>query len=157
MTTRNLYIFDLDGTLALHHHRLHFIAPEGGKKDWDAFNAACVDDEPNVSVIDLMSALLSDGAEVWVWTGRSRVVWDETVEWLAGYTGLRPHNLECGDLRMRDEHDRRPDYMVKREWLDSLPLDQRERLVAVFEDRDRVVEMWRTAGVPCFQVARGDF
>ena len=32
-----------------------------------------------------------------------------------------------------------------------------ERLIAVFEDRDRVVAMWRDAGVPCFQVAPGDF
>jgi hypothetical protein len=31
------------------------------------------------------------------------------------------------------------------------------RLVAVFEDRDRMVKMWRAAGVPCFQVAEGEF
>ena len=26
-----------------------------------------------------------------------------------------------------------------------------------FDDRDRVVAMWREEGVPCFQVAPGDF
>ena len=32
-----------------------------------------------------------------------------------------------------------------------------QRLVAVFDDRDRVVAMWSAAGVPCFQVAAGEF
>jgi len=27
----------------------------------------------------------------------------------------------------------------------------------VFDDRDQVVEMWRANGIPCFQVAPGNF
>jgi hypothetical protein len=27
----------------------------------------------------------------------------------------------------------------------------------IFDDRDRVVAMWRSLGIPCFQVAKGDF
>ena len=34
---------------------------------------------------------------------------------------------------------------------------ERNRLTAVFDDRDKVVQMWRENGVPCFQVAKGDF
>ena len=41
-----LYIFDLDGTLALIKHRRHFV--EGTTKDWRAFFAACVDDVPDM-------------------------------------------------------------------------------------------------------------
>lgn len=33
----------------------------------------------------------------------------------------------------------------------------RRRLVAVFDDRDKVVSMWRARGVACFQVAPGAF
>ena len=40
---------------------------------------------------------------------------------------------------------------------DDLITTDKERLVAVFEDRDRMVKMWRAAGVPCFQVADGEF
>jgi hypothetical protein len=29
--------------------------------------------------------------------------------------------------------------------------------MCVYEDRQSVVEMWRNAGLPCFQVAPGDF
>lgn len=42
---RPLYIFDLDGTLALIEHRLHFI--QGPKKDWRGFFGAVGDDSPN--------------------------------------------------------------------------------------------------------------
>jgi hypothetical protein len=31
-----LYIFDLDGTLALIQHRRHFVERERGKQDWKA-------------------------------------------------------------------------------------------------------------------------
>jgi hypothetical protein len=36
------------------------------------------------------------------------------------------------------------------------PID-RERLVGAFDDRQRVVDMWRRNGITCFQVAPGDF
>ena len=35
--------------------------------------------------------------------------------------------------------------------------EDRARLVMVFDDRDRVVNMWRRNGVVCAQVAPGDF
>jgi hypothetical protein len=46
---------------------------------------------------------------------------------------------------------------LKKQWLDSMLVDDRQRLVAVFDDRSSVVKMWRDAGVPCFQVAPGEF
>ena len=33
----------------------------------------------------------------------------------------------------------------------------RERVLCAYDDRDKVVAAWRAAGVPCFQVAPGDF
>lgn len=46
---------------------------------------------------------------------------------------------------------------LKRRWLDSMLIGDRRRLVAVFDDRDPVVKMWRDAEVTCFQVASGNF
>lgn len=54
-----LYIFDLDGTLALNEHRQYLV--QGETKNWGAFFAACVNDEPNVPVIDTMHALVEAG------------------------------------------------------------------------------------------------
>ena len=53
--SRPLYIFDLDGTLALIEHRLHFI--QGPEKDWRGFFAAVGDDKPNLPVIRTLQAL----------------------------------------------------------------------------------------------------
>lgn len=75
-----LYIFDLDGTLALIDHRRHFV--EGPDKDWRSFFAACVDDAPNMPVIRTLQALRRSGAEVWIWSGRSDEVKAQTVKWL---------------------------------------------------------------------------
>jgi len=45
---------------------------------------------------------------------------------------------------------------VKREMLDRIRADGYNPIMA-FEDRSRVVKMWREAGIPCAQVAEGDF
>lgn len=50
-----------------------------------------------------------------------------------------------------------PDEKLKRLWLNEMSQADRSRLTAVFDDRDKVVAMWREAGVPCFQVAPGEF
>ena len=60
-------------------------------------------------------------------------------------------------LMMRDEGDHSADDDLKKRWLDSMLIDDRNRLVAAFDDRDRVVKMWRDNDVACFQVAPGDF
>lgn len=176
-----IYIFDLDGTLALIEHRLHHV--QGPKKDWRAFFAACGDDKPNAPVIRTLHALRHSGAEIWIWSGRSDECRDQTVEWLGRYGcvgrdlildapgRLRMRKLMSGpdaqlfsktfvtpeQLRMRKAGDHRDDVEVKREWLHEIEPPEWNRLTAVFDDRSRVVEMWRAAGVPCFQVAPGDF
>lgn len=202
---RPLYIFDLDGTLALIEHRRHFVdqrqcaachgtgavvrkpvevggfftditkcrvalpalddctACDGSgktKPDWRSFFAACVDDEPNLPVIRTLRALRSSGAECWIWSGRSDEVRDETVAWLRkhGCFGWPAWWFGAPErLRMRKAGDHQPDEKLKFGWLADMEPPERNRLTAVFDDRSRVVEMWRKHGVPCFQVAPGEF
>lgn len=168
-----LYIFDLDGTLALNGHREHFINPPEGcakrvntakkcdciamckfKPDWRRFFAACVDDEPNLPVIDTMLSLISSGADVWIWSGRSSEVMEETKAWLQNHLSLESENIP---LCMRVEGDFTPDEQLKQAWLEQMSAHDRRRLVAVFDDREKVVAMWRANGVACFQVAPGAF
>ena len=33
----------------------------------------------------------------------------------------------------------------------------KDDVFAVFDDRNQVVDMWRSNGLTCFQVAKGDF
>lgn len=180
-----LYIFDLDGTLALIEHRRHFVeypaCPHCGwtkqcdhsrdgtrpafKPDWRSFFAACVDDAPNLPVIQTLQALRKSGAEVWIWSGRSDEVKTETVAWLQrnGCFGFPTDVLWAWPFRaperfrMRKAGDHQDDVTLKRGWLAEIEPPEFARLTAVFDDRARVVQMWRDAGVPCFQVAAGEF
>ena len=159
---RPLYIFDLDGTLALIDHRRHFV--EGPNKDWRAFFAACVDDRPNLPVIRTLQTLRRGGAECWIWSGRSDEVQAETEEWLYRHGCLKSSMFLHWEpfrpseaFRMRAAGDFTPDDQLKAKWLSEIEPPEFNRLTAVFDDRDKVVAMWRAAGVSCFQVATGDF
>jgi len=141
------YLFDIDGTLADITHRLHHI--QGDKKNWDAFFADCVHDKPIEPLCDLARALMSTSLLVFV-SGRSDKVRAETQDWLLGAVGV------TGPLYMRKAGDRRPDYIVKGELLDQIISDGYQPIMA-FDDRRQVVDMWRSRGIVCCQVAEGDF
>jgi hypothetical protein len=150
-----LYIFDLDGTLALIEHRLHHIQKQ--PKDWRGFFGAVKGDVPNMPVIRTMRRLREGGADIWIWSGRSDECRDQTLHWLATFA-CHDWPLSCiRDVRMREAGDHRDDADLKRKWALGMDRDDKDRLQAVFDDRDRVVKMWRDIGVPCFQVAPGDF
>lgn len=154
--SKPLYIFDLDGTLALIEHRKHYIEDKADSQRWRRFYAACDRDQPNLPVLRTLERLRHAGADVWIFSGRSDEVRDKTVDWLTAHTSFMSHDLDTA-LTMRREGDYTPDDELKQQWLNGLLHDDRERLVAVFDDRDRVVEMWRSNGVACFQVAAGEF
>lgn len=150
-----LYIFDIDGTLADGSHRVHHI--EKSPKDWDTYFSLCGDDAPIASVIQTLRDLYYSGCEIRFFSGRSEVVRNLTIDWLSRYTVYGPHDLDEARLRMRPAGDHCDDPILKRRFLDEMHPADRARLVAVFDDRDRVVSMWREAGVRCYQVAPGAF
>ena len=151
-----LYIFDLDGTIALIEHRRDVILDKEDKHRWERFYQLCDKDSPNLPVIQTMEQLRQAGADVWLFSGRSAEVREKTVRWLAEHTSFMTFDLD-EILVMRDIGDTTPDDVLKKQWLDNMLIDDRKRLVAVFDDRDRVVKMWRDNGVMCFQVAEGNF
>lgn len=158
---KRVYIFDLDGTLALNEHRQHFV--RNGNKDWDAFFEACDKDEPNMPVINTLRNLRKyGGVEIWIWSGRSKSVLGKTMDWLWVHgimddRTFRYLGRDDNRFRMREEGDNTPDTDLKKSWLDQLDDIDRKRIVAVFDDRNSVVKMWRQEGISCFQVAEGDF
>lgn len=146
---KNIFIFDLDGTLALIEHRRHLV--EGGQKKWDEFYAACVDDEPNEPVVYMTKLVkIIPGNLVYIFSGRSDAVRPQTEAW------LRRHDVWYDKLIMRKEGDFTPDEVLKKQWIDS-HVETREHVACIFDDRDKVCRMWRSEGFTCFQVAPGAF
>lgn len=156
---RPLYIFDIDGTLALIEQRLHFLSNLKDKERWNKFYAACVNDLPNKPVLEVLEALHASGTEIWFFSGRSEDVREETINWLHKYTSFSGWCLKNFPerLTMRLSEDYTEDHILKEQWLHGMLEVDRNRLVGVFDDRKRVVDMWRANGVTCFQVAEGKF
>ena len=152
MTERErCYIFDIDGTIADNSHRTHHLHKK--PKDWDAYHAGTADDKPHGHIVNLARDLGRAGTAIIFCTGRHEALREITLEWLYK---IGVFKLDCVGLYMRKNGDLRPDDIVKLELLDRIIADGFEPLMA-FDDRNSVVKMWRDAGIPCAQVAEGDF
>lgn len=142
-------VFDMDGTLAEVTHRRHFVRdlPAGQKPDWDAFFKACPDDTPRQAVVEKLLAAKAAGHDVIVCSARPEPYRDMTAAWLGKY------GIPYDRLIMRRNRDYRPDEIVKKEFLDKY-LD-RTKIVKVYDDRPKIVRMWRAEGLDCEDVGDG--
>jgi hypothetical protein len=153
MQKPNIVITDLDGTIALIDHRRHWLDKEQhpdmtSDERWLKFFAESVNDQPNWPVIYTLQALRCAGYYIHVFSGRSDEVREQTIDWLEAF------NVPYHHLRMRAAGDFTPDEELKRQWIEEYKL---ERILCIFDDRKKVVDMWRQLGLTCFQVAPGDF
>lgn len=144
-----MIIFDLDGTLALDHHRSHLL--KGEEKQWEEYFSLCHLDTPNEPVIKILNSLYVL-EPIAIWSGRSASVIDKTMEW------LRTHHIswKLDHIKLRDADDRTQDDILKMRWLQELR-NSGHNVTLAFEDRQRVVDAWRANGVTCLQVAPGAF
>lgn len=143
-------IFDVDGTLMDVEHRRHFL--DGPKKDWDKFLDPKVmeGDTPNQPIVDIAIAMDDHAHEIVVVSARNERHRQVTE------TQLHTAGVQFSHLFLREDEDFRADDEFKKDVLDALiAADWKPDLV--FDDRNRVVDMWRANGIPCFQVAEGDF
>lgn len=155
-------ICDLDGTVADHHHRLHYILPpedpneaEFWEENWDTFNAESVKDQPYTRVVEILKAmrdLHTPRKEILYITAREGTALNRklTEDWIEKH-------LPVGRLFMRDASDRRDDTVIKAEIVDKVLKLTKEDVYCVLEDRTRVVKMWRSKGFFTLQVADGDY
>jgi phosphoglycolate phosphatase-like HAD superfamily hydrolase len=145
---RKCWIFDVDGTLADSDHRKHHL--EGGKKNWDGWFEDMDKDPLHQDVAMFLDFATLERVAVFICTGREEKYRDVTEKW------LDDNYIQHWGLFMRKTGDRRDDSVIKKEMLDGIREAGFEPTIA-FEDRDRVVKMWRENGVRCFQVAEGNF
>lgn len=144
-------IFDIDGTLANCEWRQGFLRSK--PRNWLAFKNGSINDTPHEDVIWMLKLLHSTGNKIIICSARTEDEREATVSWL-NKVGVTPDFYER--LYLREEKDYRDDGIVKKELLEQMRQDGFEPDM-VFDDRDRVVKMWRENGIRCFQVNYGDF
>jgi predicted kinase len=135
-------LVDLDGTVALK-------SDERGYYDY----SKVLLDAPNVNVVDTVLRLTqyhpAGDTPIFV-SGRDDSCYEDSIRW------LKMQKFSDPILFMRATGDKRPDSIVKQELFDT-HIRHRYNVIAVFDDRNSVVKMWRDMGLTCFQVAEGDF
>jgi hypothetical protein len=180
-----MIIFDLDGTLADCEHRRHFIQdpidychncyqlikimpnnpqvcgkcnrdPFNWKCDWKSFFEACYEDKPiEPAIITMRRHAQHD--DIQIWSGRCESVKDKTINWIYDkIPAFAPRNvIENHILKMRPKGNTEPDEVIKERWLDDA-LEQGENIDFVFDDRPKVVRMWRRRGIFVFNCCQHD-
>lgn len=149
---------DLDGTLALIGDRSPFDATECDVKD-----------KPNVPVIECVKAMHAQGVQIIFMSGRMAKDRDASIRFIekwvrvpANYAFSKENDERPQDnpipyqLFMRATGDMRKDNIIKRELFDA-HVRGKFNVLFVLDDRDQVVNGWRTMGLSCFQVAPGNF
>lgn len=139
---------DIDGTVADLSHRRVYIQTK--PKNYPAFEKAIHLDTPIPRIIEAVRILHGSGWKVVMCSGRGIQSKQATEDWLA------KHGVPYHAIYMRAFKDYRKDSIIKLELLQQAIADGHIPDV-VFDDRNQVVEMWRENGVPCVQVAHGDF
>lgn len=137
--TPQAVIVDIDGTVALIDHR----------SPYDETRVAS--DTPNQPVIEVACAMRAAGRRLVFMSGRTEACRPATVAWLRQHVG--------GPFEgpfMRAVGDGRQDAVMKAELFDRHIRDHYD-VVCVLDDRQQVVDMWRSIGLTVLQVAEGDF
>lgn len=136
-------ICDIDGTVSLRNNRSPF-----------DYSKVC-EDTFDPRMLEVLYTFIEGGAKIIFVTGREDMDncreltikrLDENFKYCKG----------SWELIMRSKGDHRSDAEVKKEVYDKYIKDK-YNVMCVFEDRDKVVKMWRDEGLLCNQVYYGDF
>lgn len=131
-------ISDIDGTLAEGVHRSPY--------DYTKVK----DDLANWKLIEIINTLRKvKTTELFIFTGRDCDCRKETEEW------LERNCINYTKLVMRNEGDKRADEIVKEEYYNKHIKDKYE-VLTVFDDRPKVIRMWKKLGLFVCDVNRMD-
>lgn len=130
-------IFDVDGTLANHN---------GIRSSYDWSRVFY--DEPRKNVVQL-AQLLFPTNKIIIMSGRDGSCREDTIKWLS------KHNIPYDMLLMRTAGDMRKDYIIKKELFDTVRNKYNVKLAV--DDRNSIVNLWRSMGIECWQVNYGAF
>lgn len=144
-----IVIVDIDGTLSNCTHRLHNInPPTNSKKNWSEF-FSCMDKDTifhHTRVV--VNALKEVGHTIVLLTGRPENYRNKTVDWIV------ETDVQFDVLLMRPKGDHHSDVIVKKDLLLGFLSEkglQVSDILCAFEDRDRIIDLWKSMGIPVFE------
>jgi hypothetical protein len=160
-------ICDIDGTLMNVEDRLALAIekkrPEDKKMNWDVFLDPAVMslyDRPNWDVVFLIKKLMATGSTIIFTSARNErhrdVSKKQIVHGCNISMAVTTYSNKGNRLYLRRDGDFRGDEITKKEIFEKILTDGFRPQLA-FDDRDQVVSMWRSIGLPCFQVREGKF
>jgi len=159
-------VFDVDGTLMNIEHRVKYAKrnlPENDPLDYpipnpdydyEKFESEIVNDTPNVEVFAIAHALKEQGHTIIIASGRKRKWARTTLRMLDKYYVWGDSFWDAHYFRWDD--DNRKDSIVKEEMYEVMLEDGYDPSL-VFDDRQQVVDMWRSKGIRVCQVDVGNF
>jgi len=154
-------IFDLDGTLANIDTRMQ-LATGGNSTESDhkKINWKVLHDPKNIEldtpktpILVMCKLLYEDGYKIYIFSGRSDKTKEATINWLERWS-IPYHKLVMRPSTTKEENFM-PDEILKYKMIEQHA--DRDDVLCVYDDRTKVVDMWRSVGLTCFQVAPGDF
>lgn len=133
------FIIDIDGTLA----------KMNGRSPYDYTRVK--EDSLNEDVANILDCIrLNKDYKIFIFSGRQASCKEDTIDWLDF------HNIPYDGLFMRAADDKRKDSEVKKELYEA-NIEDKYNVVAVFDDRNQVVDLWRSLGLTCLQCDYGFF
>ena len=140
---KDIIVVDLDGTLCNLKHRLHYILRDK-HKDYDSFYNEVGGDTVNKWCSKIISLMWHSNFEIYLVSGRPKSCLDKTTLWLDYY---RIPYTSLNLLRTTGDHT--TDVELKQKWLDDSGF--KDRILFTIDDRQRIVDMWRSNGLTCLQ------
>lgn len=136
----NIYVFDIDGTLADNSHREHLVPSGENRRDtaaWEAFNKACSGDTPRQCLLNLARTLREAGKDVRFLTGRGQSSRPETLDWLGAGLGTS-HTLIPLVMRSTGDYSYAWEFKggILHRWLNENP----GKTIIAFEDDPKIIE-----------------
>jgi hypothetical protein len=156
MKELTVYIFDVEGTLSDHSHRLHLVpkVATGKKSDWFEFQDEFVNDPPIMQTISLLKQLAKDNYIV-ISTGMAKRMRKPLEKWLYSH-GINPNLV----LMRENHHGNLTSPEVKKRHLDEMAQklngmfdeDLLIHIKGAFDDRLDVCEMFHKENIEAFHL-----
>ncbi len=140
-------IYDIDGTLAIRGDRSPF--------DWDRVGEDTVNEAVKHIITSCYDADIEKDCRdsIIYMSGRKEICRKQTMEWIWKNDVYEDYYLFS--VLMRKDDDNRDDVIVKEEMYNE-HIKGKYQVRFVVDDRPKVCRMWRSLGLPVFQVGNPD-